>query len=258
MEAKSFLTLIWWGMHWQQVLLECGKDEDVMGHTMPNLVYVSRGKSINLPHNFKAGALNALVSSLMAIQLYDWSFKISAPHSPILLSIIVPNQPCVYKYKYFCLYVLKLRVSATMTNAPVILTLDSDMYSNDPQTPLRALCYLLDPSMDPKLAYVQFPQIFYAINKNDIYGGEARHVFQTHPTGMDVLKGPIYLGTGGFFRRKVFFGDPSETFELKQDHLGSKSIKSRVILASAHHVADCNFESQSQWGTKVGFVTTRI
>ena len=42
-----------------------------MGHTMPNLVYVSRGKSINLPHNFKAGALNALVSSLMAIQLYD-------------------------------------------------------------------------------------------------------------------------------------------------------------------------------------------
>ncbi|RVW19648.1 Cellulose synthase-like protein G3 [Vitis vinifera] len=191
-----------------QVLLECGKDEDVMGHTMPNLVYVSRGKGINLPQNFKAGALNAL-----------------------------------------------LRVSATMTNAPVILTLDSDMYSNDPQTPLRALCYLLDPSMDPKLAYVQFPQIFYGINKNDIYGGEARHTFQIHPTGMDGLKGPIYLGTGGFFRRKVFFGDPSETFELKQDHLGSKSIKSRVILASAHHVADCNFESQSQsqWGTKMGF-----
>ncbi|KAJ9706242.1 hypothetical protein PVL29_001668 [Vitis rotundifolia] len=189
-----------------QVLLECGKDEDVMGHTMPNLVYVSRGKSINLTHNFKAGALNAL-----------------------------------------------LRVSATMTNAPVILTLDSDMYSNDPETPLRALCYLLDPSMDPKLAYVQFPQIFYGINKNDIYGGEARHVFQIHPAGMDGLKGPIYLGTGGFFRRKVFFGGPSETFELKQDHLGSKSIKSREILASAHHVADCNFESQSQWGTKMGF-----
>ena len=74
------------------------------------------------------------------------------PPNPIFLSIIVPNQPCVYKYKYFCLYVLKLRISATMTNATVILTLDSDMYSNDPQTPLRALCYLLDPSMDPKLA----------------------------------------------------------------------------------------------------------
>ncbi|XP_059598561.1 cellulose synthase-like protein G3 [Vitis vinifera] len=189
-----------------QVLLECGQDEDVMGHTMPNLVYVSRGKSIKLPHNFKAGALNAL-----------------------------------------------LRVSATMTNAPVILPLDSDMYSNDPQTPLRALCYILDPSMDPKLAYVQFPQIFYGINKNDIYGGEARHGMLIHPAGMDGLKGPMYLGTGGFFQRKVFFGGPLETSELTQDHIASKSIKSREILASAHHVADCNFESQTQWGTKVGF-----
>ncbi|RVX04163.1 Cellulose synthase-like protein G1 [Vitis vinifera] len=189
-----------------QVLLECGQDEDVMGHTMPNLVYVSRGKSIKLPHNFKAGALNAL-----------------------------------------------LRVSATMTNAPVILPLDSDMYSNDPQTPLRALCYILDPSMDPKLAYVQFPQIFYGINKNDIYGGEARHGMLIHPAGMDGLKGPMYLGTGGFFQRKVFFGGPLETSELTQDHIVSKSIKSREILASAHHVADCNFESQTQWGTKVGF-----
>ncbi|CAL8157694.1 unnamed protein product [Prunus armeniaca] len=32
-----------------------------------------------------------------------------------------------------------LRVSATMTNAPTILTLDCDTYSNDPQTPHRAL-----------------------------------------------------------------------------------------------------------------------
>ena len=145
-----------------------------------------------------------------------------------------------------------------MTNAPVILPLDSDMYSNDPQTPLRALCYILDPSMDPKLAYVQFPQIFYGINKNDIYGGEARHGMLIHPAGMDGLKGPMYLGTGGFFQRKVFFGGPLETSELTQDHIVSKSIKSREILASAHHVADCNFESQTQWGTKVGLVTTRI
>ncbi|KAJ9706243.1 hypothetical protein PVL29_001669 [Vitis rotundifolia] len=135
------------------VLLECGKDEDVTGRTMPNLVYVSRGKSIKLPHNFKAGALNAL-----------------------------------------------LRVSATMTNATVILTLDRDMYSNDPQTPLRALCYLLDPSMDPKLA-------------------------------------------NGW----------TETSELNRDNLVNKSIESREVLSSAHHVAGCNFESQTQWGTKMGF-----
>ncbi|KFK43508.1 hypothetical protein AALP_AA1G134400 [Arabis alpina] len=38
-----------------------------------------------------------------------------------------------------------LRVSAVMTNSPVILTLDCDMYSNDPTTPLRAL-YELRPN----------------------------------------------------------------------------------------------------------------
>ncbi|XP_034711753.1 cellulose synthase-like protein G2 [Vitis riparia] len=76
-----------------------------------------------------------------------------------------PGSP--HHFKAGALNVL-IRVSATMTNAPVVLTLDSDMHSNDPQTPLRALCYLLDPDMDPNLGFVQFPQTFHGINKNDI------------------------------------------------------------------------------------------
>ena len=35
---------------------------DITGHTMPNLVYVSREKRPGSPHHFKAGALNVLVS----------------------------------------------------------------------------------------------------------------------------------------------------------------------------------------------------
>ncbi|RVW91586.1 Cellulose synthase-like protein G1 [Vitis vinifera] len=189
-----------------KVLLEHGKDKDVTGHGMPNLVYISREKSTDSPHRFKAGALNVL-----------------------------------------------LRVSATMTNAPVILTLDSDMYSNDPQTPLRALCYLLDPSMDPKLGYVQFPQVFHGINKNDIYGGELSHVFEVHMPGMDGLAGPIHVGSGGFFRRRVFYGCPSETLEMNRDRQVSHSIKSREVLAMAHHVAGCKYENQTEWGRKMGF-----
>ncbi|RZC81948.1 hypothetical protein C5167_044535 [Papaver somniferum] len=73
-----------------QVLLESGKDKDITGVEMPNLVYVSRQKSKASHHHFKAGALNVL-----------------------------------------------LRVSAAMTNAPLILTLDCDMYSNDPNTPVQ-------------------------------------------------------------------------------------------------------------------------
>ncbi|CAI9093443.1 OLC1v1028945C1 [Oldenlandia corymbosa var. corymbosa] len=43
-----------------QVLLESGKDKDIAGNSMPNLVYVSREKSKDSFHQFKAGALNTL------------------------------------------------------------------------------------------------------------------------------------------------------------------------------------------------------
>ncbi|KAM4123116.1 hypothetical protein ACB094_01G135800 [Castanea mollissima] len=78
-----------------------------------------------------------------------------------------------------------LRVSAAMTNAPIILTLDCDMYSNDPQTPLRALCYLLDPTLQSKVGYDQFPQMFYGINKNDTYdmGFKYGSLIEDHYTG---------------------------------------------------------------------------
>ncbi|KAJ7952169.1 Cellulose synthase [Quillaja saponaria] len=76
-----------------------------------------------------------------------------------------------YNFKAGALNAL-LRVSATMTNAPIILTLDCDTYSNDPKTPSRALCYLLDPKIRNKLAYVQFPQRFHGLDNNDIYALE--------------------------------------------------------------------------------------
>ncbi|KAA8520978.1 hypothetical protein F0562_011651 [Nyssa sinensis] len=162
-----------------------------------------------------------------------------------------------HNFKAGALNVL-LRVSAGMTNAPVILTLDCDMYSNDPQTPVRALCYLLDPSMDPKLAYVQFPQLFDGINKNDIYGAEFKFEFQIDPPGMDGLGGSIHMGTGCFFRRRAFFGGPSsfvapESPELSPTHVKTKPIQSREVLALAHHVAGCNYEAQTNWGSKVGY-----
>lgn len=45
----------------EQVLLDSTEDLDVSGEYLPSLVYVSREKRKGSPHNFKAGALNALV-----------------------------------------------------------------------------------------------------------------------------------------------------------------------------------------------------
>ncbi|XP_057966797.1 cellulose synthase-like protein G3 [Malania oleifera] len=194
-----------------QVLLESEKDEDDRGQMMPNLIYVSRQKSRNSPHHFKAGALNVL-----------------------------------------------LRVSATMTNAPILLTLDCDTYSNDPKTPLRFLCYHFDSAIRPTLGFIQFPQRFHGINKRDTYACEYKRLFQINPLGMDGLSGPNYVGTGCFFHRRAFFGGPSsfvqpEIPELSPNHVADKPIQSSRVLALAHNVASCDYENHTTWGYKMGF-----
>ncbi|KAH7513712.1 hypothetical protein FEM48_Zijuj11G0010100 [Ziziphus jujuba var. spinosa] len=150
-----------------------------------------------------------------------------------------------------------LRVSAAMTNAPVVLTLDCDMYSNDPQTPLRVLCYLSDKKLRPKLGYVQFPQRFRGINKNDIYACDVKNIFQITAVGMDGLAGPSYYGTGCFFFRRVFFGGPSafvppEIPQLHPESVVGKPIQSPEVLKLSHLVAGYNYEKQTHWGFKIG------
>ncbi|XVF51278.1 hypothetical protein PTKIN_Ptkin04bG0172200 [Pterospermum kingtungense] len=150
-----------------------------------------------------------------------------------------------------------LRVSTIMTDAPIVLTQDCDMYSNDPQTPLRVLCYVCDPEIEPTLGFVQFPQRFPGINKDDTYGCEYKHLAEIHTMGFDGIRGPYYCGTGTFFRRRALLGDPStvkaEILELRPDHIVNKPIKSPDVLALAHHVASCSYENQNKWGSKMGF-----
>ncbi|XVF51280.1 hypothetical protein PTKIN_Ptkin04bG0172300 [Pterospermum kingtungense] len=151
-----------------------------------------------------------------------------------------------------------VRVSAAMTNAPIILTLDCDMYSNDPRTPLRALCYVLDPEIQTNVAYIQFPQEYHGLNKSDIYACEHKHLFKLNPIGLDGLSGPNYVGTGCFFRRRALFGDPStlvipESREISPDYVVNEPITAPSVLELAHQVAGCNYENQTKWGSKIGF-----
>lgn len=153
---------------------------------------------------------------------------------------------------------LKLRVSGTTTNSPIILTLDCDMYSNDPTTAQRVLCYFLDQPkpIGPNYAFVQFPQRYHGLNKADIYASEHMRLFRVNPMGLDGLNGPNYVGTGCFFRRRAFFGGPSsyvppEVPELSPGYIVDKPIHGKEVLAQAHQVAGCNYESQKSWGSKV-------
>lgn len=143
-----------------------------------------------------------------------------------------------------------------MTNAPIFLTLDCDTYSNDPQTLNRVLCYFLDPQLASNIGYVQFPQCFHGISKNDIYGSEYLRLFIFNPIGMDGLFGPGYLGTGCFFVRRAFYGGPSslelpELPELNPNNVVERPIRSREVLDLAHLVAGCDYENNTKWGSKV-------
>lgn len=146
-----------------------------------------------------------------------------------------------------------LRVSAIMSNAPIVLTQDCDMYSNDPQTILRALCYFSDSNLKPDLGYVQFPQRFHGLNKKDIYANEFKRLFIANPQGMDGLFGPSYVGSGCFFSRRTFFGGPLSFVDPEIPELRPGSIVDKPILELAHHVAGCNYEDRTSWGSKMGF-----
>lgn len=223
--------------------MESTTEKDKYGREMPNLVYVSREKCKFTFHNYKAGALNVLVKLL-----YLYMIK-------VIQEIKYPFLVKFTYIKFAC--IIKLRVSAAMTNAPLVLTQDCDMFSNDPKSPLRALCYFMDPKMDPNLAFVQFPQTFHGINKDDIYSGENRDTVINNNFGMDGLLGPLYMGCGAFFRRQALFGTPVSHIPPHPSDISphlrvvDKSMHSTEVMALAHHVAGCNYEVQTKWGLEV-------
>ncbi|KAI5386712.1 hypothetical protein KIW84_073020 [Lathyrus oleraceus] len=100
-----------------------------------------------------------------------------------------------------------LRVSAVMSNSPYILVLDCDMFCNDATSARYAMCFHLDPKISSTLAFVQFPQKFHNISKNDIYDSQLRSLFTLQWQGMDGLKGPVLSGTGFYMKRVSLYGN---------------------------------------------------
>ncbi|CAL0313493.1 unnamed protein product [Lupinus luteus] len=170
-----------------------------------------------------------------------------------------------------------LRVSSVMSNAPYILVLDCDMFCNDPSSARSAMCFHLDPKISSSLAFVQFPQKFHNISKNDIYDSQLRSLFTLQWQGMDGLQGPVMSGTGFYIKRKSLFGNctskGTELLHLK-DYFGSSNefIKSlnqnytsnfasslQTSLEEAHLLASCKYEIDSKWGKEfLGTATTNL
>ncbi|CAI9771279.1 unnamed protein product [Fraxinus pennsylvanica] len=184
-----------------------------------------------------------------------------------------PSRP--HRFKAGALNSL-LRVSGIMSNAPYVLVLDCDMYCNDPCSAKQAMCFHLDPKISRSLSYVQYPQIFYNVRKNDIYDGQARSAYKTKYQGMDGINGTVCSGTGYYLKKKALFGcpnhedefldyEPEKNFGFSSKFItslkalnGKKVVNEREILSDAtleeaKNLASCSFEENTKWGKEIGY-----
>ncbi|GLT39745.1 hypothetical protein SLA2020_139200 [Shorea laevis] len=99
-----------------------------------------------------------------------------------------------------------VRVSAVLTNGPFLLNLDCDHYINNSKALREGMCFLMDPNLGKHVCYVQFPQRFDGIDKNDRYANRNTVFFDINLRGLDGIQGPVYVGTGCVFNRTALDG----------------------------------------------------
>lgn len=90
---------------------------------------------------------------------------------------------------------LQIRVSSKISNGQIVLNLDCDMYSNDPLTVRDALCFFMDEEKSHDIAFVQFPQWFANVTKNDLYSSSLRVI-----TNVSI----IYVACTSLFNLLIF------------------------------------------------------
>ena len=73
---------------------------------------------------------------------------------------------------------MQLRISSNISNGKVILNVDCDMYSNNSKAIRDALCFLMDEEKGHEIAFVQFPQNFENVTKNELYSSTLRIIFE--------------------------------------------------------------------------------
>ncbi|XP_024962230.1 cellulose synthase A catalytic subunit 3 [UDP-forming]-like [Cynara cardunculus var. scolymus] len=99
-----------------------------------------------------------------------------------------------------------VRVSAVLTNGPFLLNLDCDHYINNSKAVREAMCFMMDPNLGKYVCYVQFPQRFDGIDRNDRYANRNTVFFDINLRGLDGIQGPVYVGTGCVFNRTALYG----------------------------------------------------
>ncbi|XP_025627789.2 cellulose synthase-like protein E1 [Arachis hypogaea] len=155
-----------------------------------------------------------------------------------------------------------IRVSSIISNGKIILNVDCDMYSNNAQSLKEALCFLIDEEKGHEIAFVQTPQGFENLTKNDIYGGALRVIYEWEFPGMDGFGGPMYIGSGCFHKRDTLCGRKFNDQESLKHWNGEDINNDQSITKTSLHLLEekskallsCTYENNTLWGKEMGLL----
>ncbi|OMP04213.1 Cellulose synthase [Corchorus olitorius] len=150
-----------------------------------------------------------------------------------------------------------IRVSSEISNGAIILNLDCDMYANNADSIKEALCFFMDQTRGHQIAYVQHPQKYNNITKNDLYGNSSPVLNRIELAGVGSFGTALYCGTGCFHRRASLCGSKySEEFKGSWNSETKKNDQRTIdeLEEASKVVASCDYEKGTQWGKEMGLI----
>lgn len=131
------------------------------------------------------------------------------------------------------------------------------MYSNDADTIREILCFFLDEKKGDEVAFVQFPQHFDNMTKNDVYANVNHATNEVELAGAGGYGAALYCGTGCFHRRESLSGEKYSKGERVQWNIEGKKNEGRSVNdleESSKVLASCSYEKGTQWGNEMGLM----
>ncbi|KAG8072216.1 hypothetical protein GUJ93_ZPchr0006g42745 [Zizania palustris] len=148
--------------------------------------------------------------------------------------------------------IIQIRVSSVISNSPIIMNVDCDMYSNNSESIRDALCFFLDKERGQDIGFVQYPQYFENVVHDDIYGNPINIANELDHPCLDGWGGMCYYGTGCFHRREALCGRMYSP-DYKEDWTRAVGRIEDVIelegMAKSH--VTCTYEHNTLWGIEV-------
>ncbi|XP_028771561.1 cellulose synthase-like protein E1 isoform X2 [Neltuma alba] len=150
-----------------------------------------------------------------------------------------------------------IRVSPEISNGPIILNLDCDMYLNSANTIQEALCFFMDEKRGQQIAYVQFPLSFNNITKNDLYSSVFLVAYKIELVGFGGNGGSLYCGIGCFQKRENLSGMYFKDYYKPKWDTKTKGEDKRIadeLIEASKALVSYTYEKGTQWGKEMGLL----